>query len=199
MKRTRQGAVKGKIFILSGPSGSGKTTLYKNLLANQAVNRRLVKTISLTTRMPRLGERDGRDYFFVSRRMFQHKKKAGHFLECEEVFGNYYGTPRKQVADFLKAGKHVLLCIDVKGAKTVSRQFPRAVKIFIKTPSLAVLRQRLANRGSEKEEALRARLATVHGELKEAKHYDYVIVNDRLSKATKQLAGIVRREVKSRL
>ena len=190
---------KGKIIILSGPSGSGKTTLYKKLLASRRMRNKLVKTISVTTRPVRPGERDGRDYFFVSRKMFTHKRRVGHFLESERVFGNDYGTPQKQVRDFLAEGKNVLLCIDVKGARTVRRKFPRAVKIFIKTSSLAALKQRLYKRGSEGRAAMDVRLETARRELREAEHYDYVVVNDNLGKAAQKLNQIVWSEIQAKL
>ena len=190
---------RGKIIILSGPSGSGKTTLYKRLLANRGLRGKLVKTISVTTRPMRPGERNGRDYIFVSRKMFLHKKAAGHFLESEKVFGNFYGTPQKQVRDFLAASKHVLLCIDVKGAKTVCRKFPGAVKIFIKTSSLAILKERLHKRGSEARAAMDVRLETARRELREVKHYDYVVVNDNLHKVARKLYKIVCSEIQAKL
>jgi len=136
----------GKIFIISGPSGSGKTTLYKQLLSG---GKRLVKSISFTTREMRPGEKCGKDYVFVSRKMFLYKERSGHFLESEKVFGNYYGTPYKNVRELLAVGKNVLLCIDVKGAKTVCRKFPQTVRIFIKAPSLKDLKKRLEKRLTE--------------------------------------------------
>ena len=152
---------KGKIIILSGPSGSGKTTLYKRLLASRDFKDRLAKSISVTTRPRRPGEKNGRDYFFVSPRMFLAKKRAGHFFESQKVFNNYYGTPNKYVRDLLKAGKNVLLCIDVRGAKTVCQKYPDAVRIFIKTPSLRILKRRLEGRRSEHKDNVALRLKRV--------------------------------------
>ncbi len=186
---------KGKVIILSGPSGSGKTTLHKELLASRKAKNTLVKTISFTTRARRPGEKHGGDYFFVSPKMFLHKKRSGHFLESENVFGNYYGTPQKSVRELLRSGKNVLLCIDVKGAKTVRRKFPEAVTIFIKTPSLKTLAQRLKARGSEEKKTLQERLKTAREELKAAKTYEHVIVNDLLRNAYKKLEAIVFTEI----
>ena len=182
---------RGRIIILSGPSGSGKTTLYKRLLKRGKLKGRLVKSVSMTTRAPRSGEKDGRDYWFVSRKMFLHKKRAGHLLESQKVFDNDYGTPQSQVRDFLKQGKHVLLCIDVKGARVVSRKFPDAVKIFIKTPSLTELKNRLVQRGSESQQTIHLRLNTARQELKEEKNYHYSVVNGHLETACNKLESIM--------
>lgn len=182
---------KGKIFIISGPSGSGKTTLYKKLLASRKFQGKLVKTVSATTRPRRVGERYGRDYLFISRGMFFYKEKAGHFLESQKVFDHYYATPKNQVRRFLRAGKGVLLCIDVEGAKTVCRKFPEAVKIFIKTSSLDVLKKRLERRGSEDASTIRLRLKRARKELKEAASYHYTVVNDNLTDACRNLEGII--------
>lgn len=179
---------KGKVFILSGPSGSGKTTLYQKALEKFP---QLRESISVTTRPKRPGEVHGRDYFFVSDRMFQYKIRAGHFLEYERFFGNYYGTPRKYVQDILRAGNSVLLCIDVKGARTVCREFPAAVTIFIKTPTLEDLKRRLIRRGSEDLKTIENRLKRVKLELSEAKRYDHVIVNDHLARAQQALNQII--------
>ncbi len=179
---------KGKIVILSGPSGSGKTTLYRKLLANYSS---LVKSISVTTRPRRKGETHGRDYFFVSTKMFLYKKRAGHFLESQKVFDNYYGTPKKNVKDLMNEGNNVLLCIDVKGANVVGNRFSKATKIFVKTPSLISLRERLEIRGTESKETINLRLRRAKEELEQASEYDYVVVNDNLEEAFAKLSKII--------
>jgi len=188
---------KGKIIIISGPSGSGKTTLYKKLLASKKFKGRLAKSVSITTRPKRKGEKHGRDYLFVSLKMFAHKKRSGHFLESEQVFGNRYGTPNKNVRDLLRAGKNVILCIDVKGAKSVRQKFPSAVTVFIKTTSLAVLAARLKSRGSEQKNVVVQRLKTAKKELREAKKYKYVIINENLRAAFRKLEAIITSEIGS--
>jgi len=181
---------KGKIVIISGPSGSGKTTLHKMLLDSPALKRKLVKSISVTTRSTRSGEKQGRDYLFVTPKKFQYKIKAGHFLEWQKVFDNYYGTPKKNVRDLLKAGKHVLLCIDVKGAKVVQKLCPDAVTIFIKTPSIAILKKRLERR-ADTHDSKELRLKIAQKELAQAKYYDHRITNDHLPTAFRQLEVVV--------
>jgi guanylate kinase len=182
---------KAKIVIISGPSGCGKTTLHKMLLKSPRLAGRLVKSISATTRSKRPGEIQGRDYLFLGKKMFEERIKKGYFLEWEKVFDQYYGTPKKQALDLLKKGINVLLCIDVKGAKTVGDEFPQSLKIFIKAPSMKVLEARLKARGSESRESLGLRLKVARGELKEAKFYDHVIVNADLNKALGMLQQIV--------
>ena len=182
---------KGKVFILSGPSGSGKTTLYKKLLESPTLKGKLIKTVSVTTRSKRCGEKHGRDYFFISPKMFLYKKRAGHFLEAQMVFDHYYGTPKKYFYDLLKKNKNILLCVDVKGSKVICRKIPNAIKIFIKTPSVAILEKRLSNRGSENKKTGILRLETACKELKEAKYYDVVIINDVLDEAYKDLETFI--------
>ena len=179
---------KGKIIIISGPSGSGKTTLYKKLLENHSS---LVKSISVTTRPKRPGEIHGKDYIFVTPEKFLYKIKAGHFLEHQKVFGNYYGTPSKSVKDLLKSGKNVLLCIDVKGANVVIKKFSNAKRIFIKTPTLSELKKRLLKRASENAISADIRLKTARDELKESKKYDHIIINDDLNSAFQKLTSKV--------
>ena len=185
----------GRIVIISGPSGSGKTTLYKRLLSNSKFKGKVVKSISITTRIKRLGEKDGRDYLFIEEAEFLNKRKGGYFLEAQKVFGNYYGTPREKVDKILKSGKHVLLCIDVKGAKEVLKQRTDALKIFIKPPSVSDLRERLNKRATESRKDLARRLKTACQELKESKNYNYIVVNDNLKKAYKRLEKILLEEL----
>ena len=182
----------GRFFIISGPSGSGKTTLYKRLLEEF---KSLAKTVSVTTRQKRPGEKHSRDYFFVTPKMFAFKRKQDHFLEWEKVFDNYYGTPKTQVQALLRKGKDVLLCIDVKGAETVCRKFPQAVKISIKTPSFSVLKKRLADRKSEARMSLALRLKVAREELRQAKTFDYIVVNGHLETAYQKLRSIVHKEL----
>ncbi len=183
--------LKGKIIILSGPSGSGKTTLHKALLSSTKLKNRLVKSISATTRPKREGERQGRDYLFISQPVFARRIVRGYFLEWEKVFDNFYGTPKIQVLNLLKKGKHVLLCIDVKGAEHISREFPKAIKIFIKPPSMGELRKRLKLRSSETSHSLALRLKVATLELKRAKEYDYVVINADLEKTKEKLEALV--------
>lgn len=189
--------IKGTIIIISGPSGSGKTTLHKKLLLSKRLKNKLVKSISATTRLPRSGEKRGRDYLFISLPQFKGKIKAGYFLEWQKVFDNYYGTPIHSVEKLLSKGKNVLLCIDVRGAKVVSRKYPDAIKIFIKAPSMNTLKKRLISRGTESKNDLKLRLVTVRNEMREARKYDHVIVNDNLSKAYKMLEMEVLRALKN--
>jgi guanylate kinase len=185
-----------RIVIISGPSGCGKTTLHKALLANPALENKLVKSISATTRDKRPGERNGRDYLFLSPKVFEERIKKAYFLEWERVFDRYYGTPKKQALNLLKKGINVLLCIDVKGAKTVREEYPQALKIFIKAPSMKILEARLRARGSESKENLALRLKVARQELKEAKYYDHVVINNDLDKALAQLQQIVCQELR---
>ncbi len=191
LQRPRTSSKKGKVVILSGPSGSGKTTLHKALLESSLFKGRLVKSISATTRSKRTGEKEGKDYLFLTEELFARRIRRGYFLEWEKVFDNFYGTPKVQVLNLLKKGKNVLLCIDVKGAARVSEQFPDAVKIFIKPPSMQELRRRLEVRASETHETLKQRLEVASEELENAKDYDHIIINGSLEKAKNDLQTLV--------
>lgn len=185
---------RGKIFVLSGPSGSGKTTLHHALLLDKSVKKILVKTISATTRLPRPGEKHKVHYLFFSKKSFETRIRKGYFLEWQKVFTDYYGTPKAQAQKVLRSGKNVLLCIDVKGAKVVFKLFPDAVGIFVKAPTWCVLKKRLQGRGTEGKKIVEYRLAIARREMKEAKRYHYVVVNDRIAQAVKQLKEILQKE-----
>jgi guanylate kinase len=126
--------------------------------------------------------------------LFEHKVRRGHFLEWAKVFGNYYGTPLKNVRETLKAGKSVLLCIDVQGTKLVKDKIPGAVMIFVRTPTLEDLGKRLSVRGTDTPEAVALRLKTARQEMEEAKHYDHVIINDDLNRARNELESLLSKE-----
>lgn len=182
---SRQGA----IFIVSAPSGVGKTTLIHEVLARDP---RLRFSVSCTTRPPRPGERDGVDYRFLDRASFVDGIRGGRFLEWAEVHGNLYGTDGAQVAAYLGEGYDVLLDIDVQGARQVKGKIPGAAAVFILPPSLAVLRERLAGRGTESEADMTRRLRAADEEIQNAPWYDFLVVNDRLEEAVADLAAIFR-------
>ena len=183
---------KGQIFIVSAPSGSGKTTLLRKLLKE---DERLRFSVSYTTRKPRGRERNGKEYFFVSEMEFEAMIDRGKFLEHAKVFGNYYGTSRQHVEECVAAGTDLLLDIDTEGAAQVRRQLPEAVTIFIMPPSFQALEQRLEQRHLDSAETIRQRLDWANREeIHQFRHYDYVVVNDLLSRSHDQLRSIVTAE-----
>ena len=185
---------KTKLFIISAPSGAGKTTLCKRLLADGI---RLADCVSMTTRAPRPGERDGVDYHFVTKARFRGMIARRAFLEYEENFGNFYGTPRAFVDRHLEQGEPVLLSIDVKGAMKVRRAYRRdAVLIFIMPPSIAALKKRLIGRMSDSHASIAKRLDLAKREMSYRSRYDHVVVNDNLEHAYRKLKKIVVRELK---
>lgn len=182
---------KGLLFVLSAPSGSGKTTLMAQLLK---ADRRLVRSISMTTRPPRPGERYGREYFFATPAQFAADRRRGAFLEYAQVLTHWYGTPRRVIEAARRRGRDVLLGIDVQGARQLRRSGYPAVTVFIQPPSVVALRQRLQRRGTETAAQIRARLALAKRELRCVPEYDYVVVNDRLAVAVAQLTAIITAE-----
>jgi guanylate kinase len=183
---------KGPLLILSGPSGSGKSTVIQRLLAASGLPLRL--SVSATTRAPRPGEVDGVHYWFWTREQFEAERAAGAFLEWAEVHGrDYYGTLRREVDPYREQGLGVILDIDVQGAEQVRRQCPDAVTVFLRTSTLAALEERLRQRGTEAEEAVRRRLANAARELARRDEYAYQVVNDDLNDAVAELTAIVRR------
>ncbi|OGW94319.1 MAG: guanylate kinase [Omnitrophica bacterium RIFCSPLOWO2_12_FULL_45_13] len=180
---------KGKVFVISAPSGCGKTTLCKKLLDD---NLKLARSISVTTRSARKGEKKGVDYRFVSPAEFIAMIDKKEFLEYEENFGYLYGTPKKFVEDLLNSGKNVLLSIDVKGAMNVRKLYPKeSVLIFILPPSIEALKKRLEERSSDAAHSILNRLKISRKEIAYKNRYDYTVVNDRLDTAYKKLKNII--------
>ena len=178
----------GNLFIIAAPSGAGKSSLVNALLAE---DKDILLSISWTTRLPRPGEADGREYHFTSPSDFLSRKQQGEFLESAEVHGNYYGTSRVWIEQKLQAGQDVLLEIDWQGARQVRQQFPQAVSIFILPPSIAALEERLHKRGQDEPHVITRRLLAAGGEMAHAPEFDYVIINDNFSTALGGLKTIV--------
>jgi guanylate kinase len=181
---------RGAIIVISGPSGSGKTTLVKRVLADDPS---LVYSVSATTRAPRPGEVDGRDYWFLTREEFRRRIEAGEFAEWAETFGNYYGTPAGPMREAVDEGRVFVLEIDVAGARQIRAKFPRAVFVFIRTPDFEVLAERLRGRRTETPEQFNTRLARAQEELAAAGEYQHAIVNNRLDDAIGELKDLIRR------
>lgn len=179
---------KGNLFVLSGPSGAGKGTLVKRVL--QRVPDAWV-SVSTTTRQPRPGEVDGKDYFFLDQPRFDELVSQGGFLEWAHVHGNSYGTLRSRVQDRIDQGSQVILEIDVQGAFQVKEAMPEAHLIFIEPPSLEELERRLRGRGTETEEVICNRMKTAEVELARKMEYDVQVVNDELERATEELVSYI--------
>lgn len=178
----------GSLFVIVAPSGAGKTSLVRALLARHP---ELQLSVSCTTRAPRVGETDGRDYLFVSRAEFDARRDRGEFLEWAEVHGNLYGTSRVWIAEQIAAGADILLEIDWQGALQVRERFPDALGIFIAPPSLAELRIRLERRGQDSPEVIERRLTAATREFREAHRFEYVIINQDFTSALRDLSAII--------
>ena len=179
----------GNLYIVAAPSGAGKTTLVRLLLEQEPA---VHLSISFTTRAPRPGEQDGREYHFVAVDRIKSMISAGEFLEWAEVHGNYYGTSQKWIADQLAAGHDVLLEIDWQGAQQVRAVFPEAIGVFILPPSMDELTRRLTGRGTDSPEVITRRLAAAQAEMRHVDEFDYVIINDSLEQALDDLRAVVR-------
>lgn len=180
-----------QVVVLSGPAGSGKTTIVQRLLNESPVKLRM--SVSATTRPPRDGEVDGRDYYFLTDQQFQQARSRGELLEWAEVHrtGYWYGTLRSELDRAREEGAWALLEVDVEGALNVLEQYPDAVTIFLKTTSIDVYEQRLRDRGTETEEAIQRRLQTARDELESAGRYRHVVVNDDLGRAVHDICAIL--------
>jgi guanylate kinase len=181
--------MKGSLYVVVAPSGAGKTSLVAGLL-EQEKNVKL--SISYTTRAPRVGEENGRDYHFVDRATFEKMIAAGDFLEYADVYGNYYGTSRRWIESELEGDHDVLLEIDWQGARQVKKLFPHMAGIFILPPSFPELRRRLQGRGKDSAEAIERRMASARDEISHVLEFEYIIVNERFEAALADLVSIVR-------
>ena len=181
-------AEKGTLLVLSGPSGVGKSTVLRKMMDGRDD---MAFSVSATTRAPRPGEEEGKDYFFVTRERFDEMVERGELLEHAEFVGNCYGTPRSQVEQRLEAGITVVLDIEVQGAAQVKALMPEALTVFLAPPSLEALEQRLRGRGTETEEKIRSRLETARKELLLAPTYDFTVVNDDPDRAAAELSEIL--------
>ena len=182
---------RGKLFVISGPSGAGKSTVVFKAMEGRED---YCFSTSVTTRKPRPGEVDGREYFFIDRDRFSEMVLRDELLEYAEYVSNSYGTPRAYVEEQLDAGFDVILDIEIQGARQVHEKMPEAVMIFIAPPTLEELERRLVNRGTDTAEAIRGRLARARQEYAEADFYSYIIVNDDADAAATELASIITAE-----
>jgi guanylate kinase len=186
----------GRLVVITGPSGAGKSTIVKAARERTGA----LYSVSCTTRPPRPGEVDGRDYRFVSREEFGRMIQADELLEWAEVFGNFYGTPAAPVSDAMREGKTVLLEIDIQGGLQVARRAPRATFVLIVPPDDAELRRRLVGRGTESQEVIERRLAKARQEIATARQsgsYTHTVVNDDLERAIQEMVAIIQEHRKT--
>lgn len=181
----------GILLVVSGPSGAGKGTICN---AIRELYPDLQYSVSMTTRAPRNGEKEGESYFFRNNEEFEALIKEDAFLEYAKVYDHYYGTPKKRALDMIGDGKSVLLEIDIQGAMQVKERYPKGVFIYIVPPSLEILSGRLHGRGTDSEEVIEKRLAQITEELKMAHKYDYIVVNDVLEDAVRKTRSILEAE-----
>ena len=187
--------MQGKLIVVSGPSGVGKGTIVKTIVKRRED---VVESVSCTTRAPRTGEMHGREYYFLSKEEFIRRIDENDFLEYDEHFGNFYGTPKSFVREMLKE-KHVILEIDVVGALNAKKAFPESVLVMVVPPSGEELEKRLTGRGTETAEEIQNRMQRIGYELSQQDKYDYVLVNDDLEKALADFSNIIDNGVSKKL
>lgn len=190
-KQAKNVTPQGLLLVVSGPSGAGKGTICQ-ILRDKLPD--LGYSISVTTRQPRVGEVDGKSYFFKTVSQVKEMIAQGELLEYAEVYGNYYGTPRQYVMELLQSGHDVLLEIDIQGALQIKKRFPEGVFVFIVPPSLDELSARIYKRGTDSEDVIKRRMASAASELTYAAEYDYIIVNDIAEKAANKVLTIMEAE-----
>lgn len=179
---------KGILIVVSGFAGAGKGTLMKRLIQDYD---NYALSVSATTRAPRPGEKEGREYFFLTKEAFEEMIAAGGLVEYARYCDNYYGTPREYVEKQLAAGKDVILEIEIQGALKIRKQYPQALLLFVMPPSAQVLMNRLTGRGTESEEVIKKRMKRAAKEAEGIEKYDYIVVNDDLETCVKQLHEII--------
>ncbi len=180
---------KGLLIVISGPSGAGKGTICQKLLEK---NNNLYLSVSATTRSPRVGEKDGVDYYFLTKEDFEHKINNGNFLEYAQVYkGCYYGTPKDKVTDMLNKGYDVILEIDIQGALQVKENYPEGIFIFVMPPTMRDLRDRLVARKTETKEKIIERFTRAYKEVNEKAKYNYVVINDIVENAVQKVEAIM--------
>ncbi len=179
---------KGRIFVVSAPSGCGKTSLVRALLKK---DRRLAHPASFTTRKPRAGEKDGRDYHFVSEKEFARRQKSGDFLEWSKPYGKYYATSKNVILAGINRGMDVILSLDVKGAFFIKKKFRTSTLIYLLPPSIRALRKRLVGRSTDKSSEIKKRLSCAKKDIANLKKYDYAVVNDDFAEAVAKLKSII--------
>jgi guanylate kinase len=179
--------ITSKLFVVSAPSGAGKTTLVKSLIKG---NENIKCSTSHTTRAPRINEKEGEDYFFVSEEEFINLKENNKFIEYAKVFNNYYATSREEIEKILRLGLHAILEIDWQGARQVRQSIPKCISIFILPPSKNVLRKRLINRGADDTKTIELRIKEANHDMHQWSDFDYCIINDDLETAKKEFESI---------
>lgn len=179
---------KGMIIIVSAPSGAGKTSICDALIKS---DKNIVYSVSSTTRAPRKGEKNGREYFFVDDNTFKSMVKKNMFVEWAKVHDHFYGTSKKVLEDTIKKGKDILLDIDVQGAVKIKKQYKDALMIFITTPTLKILKERLIKRNKDSLDVIKTRVANAKKELTYLPKYDYLILNDKLDESIKNVKSVI--------
>jgi len=179
---------RGMVIVMSAPSGAGKTSICDAVVKK---NKNIVYSVSTTTRPPRKGEKNGREYYFVTESQFKTEIKQKQFVEWAKVHNNYYGTSKKILESIISKGKDVLLDIDVQGAIKIKKQYKDAIMIFIMTPSLKILKQRLIKRNKDSKEVINIRLKNAEKEIKFIDKYDYLVINDKLDESIKNIENII--------